>query len=253
MCLAMRTLWELLLLVFISMFSKTIGGKPSSWFVPVETGYCTSWRVAVEAYNERAWRTVPVQCLRYVENYMLGGQYDQDINMVVEQIYNYMRDVAPAADGKDAWILDIDDTCLSNLLYYQGKRFGVDPFDPAAFSNWVQSRCCPAIPAVHGLFWKLINSGFKVFLLSGRDEETMGESTADNLHNLGFLGYERLILRSPAYRGLGAVPFKSEARKKLVAEGYKIWGNVGDQWSDLLGDCAGDRTFKLPNPMYYVP
>lgn len=124
MCLAMRTLWELLLLMFISMFSKTNGGKPSSWFVPVENGYCMSWRVAVEAYNERAWRAVPVQCLRYVENYMLGGQYDQDINMVVEQIYNYLRDVAPAADGKDAWILDIDETCLSNLFYYQGKRFG---------------------------------------------------------------------------------------------------------------------------------
>lgn len=43
------------------------------------------------------------------------------------------------------------------------------------------------------------------------------------------------------------------ANPHLQAEGYIIWGNVGDQWSDLQGDCVGNRTFKLPNPMYFVP
>lgn len=32
-----------------------------------------------------------------------------------------------------------------------------------------------------------------------------------------------------------------------------IRGNIGDQWSDLLEDCVGDHTFKLPNPMYFIP
>ena len=41
-------------------------------------------------------------------------------------------------------------------------------------------------------------------------------------------------------------------RKQLVEEGYRIRGNVGDQWSDLLGAPEGARTFKLPDPMYYV-
>ena len=47
--------------------------------------------------------------------------------------------------------------------------------------------------------------------------------------------------------------FKSAMRKQLVDEGYRIRGNVGDQWSDLQGDCAGDRVFEIPNPMYFVP
>ena len=47
--------------------------------------------------------------------------------------------------------------------------------------------------------------------------------------------------------------FKSEMRKQLIEQGYRIWGNVGDQWSDLQGNFTGDRTFKLPNPMYFVP
>lgn len=47
--------------------------------------------------------------------------------------------------------------------------------------------------------------------------------------------------------------FKSSVRKQLAAEGYRLRGNVGDQWSDLQGECVGDRVFKVPNPMYFVP
>ncbi|KAL6205396.1 hypothetical protein ACLB2K_022656 [Fragaria x ananassa] len=112
---------------------------------------------------------------------------------------------------------------------------------------------CPAIPAMLGLFNKLVNSGFKVILLTGRGEETLGQVTIENLHNQGFLGYERLILRTAAYKGQSTVEYKSAIRKKLVEEGYRIWGNIGDQWSDLHGDYVGNRTFKLPNPMYFVP
>jgi hypothetical protein len=49
-----------------------------------------------------------------------------------------------------------------------------------------------------------------------------------------------------------SVEFKSGERKKLVDAGYVIVGNIGDQWTDLLGEPEGDRTFKLPDPMYYV-
>lgn len=62
-----------------------------------------------------------------------------------------------------------------------------------------------------------------------------------------------VYIRKASYRGKSAVMYKSEIRKQLEEEGYRIWGNVGDQWSDLQGDCAGNRTFKLPNPMYFVP
>lgn len=88
---------------------------------------------------------------------------------------------------------------MHNNTFFFKCNVRVDPFDPEAFKMWAQSRTCPAIPAVLRLFWKLINSGFKVFLLSGRDEEAMGQSTVDNLHNQGFLGYERLILRYELY------------------------------------------------------
>jgi len=54
------------------------------------------------------------------------------------------------------------------------------------------------------------------------------------------------------YHGKTAVQYKSSERKKLEEEGYRIVGNIGDQWSDILGTNIGERTFKLPDPLYYI-
>jgi hypothetical protein len=48
------------------------------------------------------------------------------------------------------------------------------------------------------------------------------------------------------------VPYKSGERKKLEDARYVIVGNIDDQWSDLVGAPEGERTFKVPDPMYYV-
>ncbi|KAF9613379.1 hypothetical protein IFM89_007457 [Coptis chinensis] len=52
--------------------------------------------------------------------------------------------------------------------------------------------------------------------------------------------------------GKAATLYKSGRRKELEDEGYRIVGNMGDQWSDILGTSIGNRTFKLPDPMYYI-
>ncbi|GMP51564.1 hypothetical protein CsSME_00017748 [Camellia sinensis var. sinensis] len=253
----MQRIWEVLVFLILATFTKSgctrlPYSRPSD---PLDgsASYCLSWRLGVEANNIGAWRTVPTQCLRYIENYMTGGQYHHDLNFIVEQITSYVDAIDLSADGLDAWIFDVDDTCISNLFYYREKRFGCDPYDPEAFKAWALRGGCTAIPAVLKLFNKLIESGFKVFLVTGRDEATLGQATIDNLQNQGFIGYERLILRTRAYKGQSAVVYKSEIRKQLEGDGYRIWGNVGDQWSDLQGDCIGNRTFKLPNPVYFVP
>lgn len=58
--------------------------------------------------------------------------------------------------------------------------------------------------------------------------------------------------RGPSDKSKKAVEYKSEKRKELEDAGYRIRGNSGDQWSDLLGYAIGQRSFKLPNPMYYI-
>jgi len=83
-----------------------------------------SWRVAVEANNVCPWRTVPPRCYHHLQNYMCAGQYERDLNLVVEHILIYASQIQLSSDGMDAWILDVDDTCISNVSYYKAKRFG---------------------------------------------------------------------------------------------------------------------------------
>ncbi|KAL0720812.1 hypothetical protein Bca4012_035411 [Brassica carinata] len=215
--------------------------------------YCLSWRLAIETNNVRAWRTVPQLCMRYVEAYMLAGQYDRDVVLIVEQVRVYLSEIVLPGDGMDAWILDVDDTCLSNVYYYRLKRYGCDPYDPTGFRTWAMRGESPAIQPVLELFSDLIETGFKVFLVTGRDEETLRQATEENLNNQGFTGYERLIMRTAENKKQSAATYKTTIRKQLMEEGYRIWGNVGDQWSDIQGEYSGNRTFKIPNPMYFVP
>ena len=58
--------------------------------------------------------------------------------------------------------------------------------------------------------------------------------------------------RSHLDQGKPATVYKSEKRLELVNEGYRIHGSSGDQWSDLQGFAVAVRSFKLPNPMYYI-
>ena len=46
--------------------------------------------------------------------------------------------------------------------------------------------------------------------------------------------------------------YKPARRQVIAAKGYTIILNIGDQASDLAGCCA-ERSFKLPNPFYFLP
>jgi predicted secreted acid phosphatase len=48
------------------------------------------------------------------------------------------------------------------------------------------------------------------------------------------------------------IQYKSGTRAYIEAQGYEIVADVGDQFSDLEGGFA-DKTFKMPNPNYYLP
>jgi predicted secreted acid phosphatase len=48
------------------------------------------------------------------------------------------------------------------------------------------------------------------------------------------------------------IQYKSGTRAYIESQGYDIVADFGDQFSDLLGGHA-DKTFKMPNPNYYLP
>lgn len=61
--------------------------------------------------------------------------------------------------------------------------------------SWVLRGACPAIAQVLGVYKKLMEKGFQVFLVTGRTEDVLGASTVQNLAAQGFDGHHRLIMR----------------------------------------------------------
>lgn len=95
---------------------------------------CDSWRFGVETNNVRDWKTVPLECERYVGHYMLGLLYRRDSKTVLEEAVKYAAQLNLTGDGKaPAWIFDIDETTLSNLPYYHYHGFGYLP----SISSWL--------------------------------------------------------------------------------------------------------------------
>lgn len=85
---------------------------------------CLSWRLGVETKNIRDLPTVPKVCQDYVADYMLGDQFLQDSKAVAEEAFKYAKTVNLAGDGKDIWILDVDDSLITHVEFYAQNGFG---------------------------------------------------------------------------------------------------------------------------------
>jgi hypothetical protein len=100
----------------------------------------------------------------------------------------------------------------------------------------------------------------EVFFITGRrvsDHQVNGKTpTVWTLENLELAGYkdvnpDHLYMRPADSTGTVA-PYKTGARMDIEDRFHvTIIANVGDQQSDLDGEHA-DRTFKVPNPFYYI-
>ena len=60
------------------------------------------------------------------------------------------------------------------------------------------------------------------------------------------------IHATPVATSCPTIQYKSGTRAYLESLGFDIVANFGDQFSDLKGGFA-DKTFKMPNPNYYLP
>ncbi|VAI11176.1 unnamed protein product [Triticum turgidum subsp. durum] len=211
---------------------------------------CDSWVLGVEAHNVRDWKTVPASCEGYVGHYMLGSHFRRDSKVVVDQALAYVDSLKLAGNGKEVWVFDIDETTLSNLPYYAKHGFGATPFNATSFDAYVLEGSAPSLPETKRLYNKLLSVGVKPVFLTGRTEDKRA-ITVTNLLRQGISGWMNLLLKQPGFKG-SAATYKSGERQKLQDAGYIIIGNIGDQWSDILGAPEGARTFKLPDPMYYI-
>eukprot|EP00253_Pinus_taeda_P014980 PITA_14980 len=212
-----------------------------------------AWRLGIETNTLRSWTVVPPEFVEYMKSYMVGSgsQYVRDSQMVANESMAYVNSLTLSGDGRDAWVFDVDETLLSSLPFFEGRQYGGEGVDDEAFIKWADLAEAPPLLASRSLYVHLLELGFKIFLLTGRYDYERN-ATEKNLARAGYHSWEALLLREPEDYEKRAVVYKSEKRLKLEQDGFRIIGNLGDQWSDLIGFSVGQRTFKLPNPLYYV-
>jgi len=175
-----------------------------------------------------------------------------------------------------AIILDVDDTTLSTYNYEIASNWA---YNPTTNATYVTGQLFPAVPGMVDMVSAAEREGYAIFYLTGRPQAqeaaTLGNLTADGVGvdanypkptalNDGEDGLftKPAIADYPDYLKTACVGdtngscttihYKSATRAHIESLGYDIVANFGDQYSDLNGGYA-DKTFKLPNPSYYLP
>ncbi len=164
----------------------------------------------------------------------------------------------PQAKAKKAIVFDVDDTTLNTYNYEIFSNFAYNPTTNADFVNTARF---PEVYGMPALAKYASHHGYTIFFITGRPEA----QRAGTVTNLAKVGYDapdadHLYLKNnaspPPYLSCGStcttIQYKSGTRAHIESLGYNIVANFGDQYSDLTGGYA-DRTFKMPNPMYYLP
>jgi len=178
--------------------------------------------------------------------------------------------------GTKAIVLDVDDT---TLLTWNYEIFSNWAFNPTTNAQFVTDQKFPAVFGMVDLANTAEREGYAVFFLTGRpaaqEAATLGNLTADGIGVDA--GYPKPTTLSDGEDGLFTKPavadypdylktacandpngscttihYKSATRAHIESLGYDIVANFGDQFSDLTGGSA-DRTFKMPNPNYFLP
>ena len=189
--------------------------------------------------------------LAYHDCQRLHGCYTPEVNRQSDlAIATLQRRAARAKQGeKLALVLDIDETSLSNWDEEVQDDFGYIAKD---WNDWVDKKQAPAIEGTLRLYNEAVKRGVSVFFITGRPQ-SQEAATAENLKAAGYHDWAGLALRGPHPPTQKSAEYKSGERAKIVAAGYHIILNVGDQMSDLNGNPQAELSVKLPNPFYFIP
>ncbi|OIJ62795.1 HAD family acid phosphatase [Streptomyces mangrovisoli] len=193
--------------------------------------------------------------------------YAKDLARIDAQARDYIDRAARTAKHqhkKPAVVFDIDDTLLLSLDYE--KRYNYT-YNSATWAAYVNQASRPGVFGSAELVQYAAKKGVEVFYNSGLSE-AQRTAAVENLKKIGAdvnLDADHMFLKNtanpPSYLSACATPgawtcttvqYKGGTRKHIESDlGYDIIANFGDQYSDLDGGYA-DRTYKLPNPTYFV-
>jgi len=219
-------------------------------------------KTAIKGYYGDTVTTTPnpVDGTTLLHQFSPTGAYAAETSGIARGAEKYLAHEATPNQkhtGTPAILFDIDDTTLNTYEIY--SSFVYNPPTNAAFVNAGSASVFPAVPGMPQLEADAVSEGYTVFFLTGRPATQLAGTQA----NLSGAGYTfdpaNIYLEDQTKPWLSScaptcttTQYKSLTRKYIESLGYDIVANFGDQYSDLNGGYA-DQTFKMPNPMYYLP
>ncbi len=188
-----------------------------------------------------------------IKAYHDSGEYEKELCLAITRADRYIQHRAEAnaqqaKPQKLAIVLDIDETSLSYYNYIVAHDF---TYNKKVWEHELQTTDAPAIKPMLSLYHDAQQHDVAVFFVTGRTQ-SMQKATERNLKSAGYQNWAELYLKPNNYKQPSAIPYKAQARADITKKGYTIIASLGDQKSDLIGGYA-EKTFKLPNPYYYIP
>lgn len=179
-----------------------------------------------------------------------SGAYNREISNVIAQSMRYLQlqlSHKNKSGKKPAIVLDIDETALSNYPNMVSLGFGGTLEQIREDEN---QGVDPVIAPTLKLYRFAKEHHVAVFFVTGR-QEVERDATEKNLQQAGYYNWDGLYLRTAQFAKSPAMNYKTAIRKQIIAKGYDILLNIGDQKSDLAGGYAR-KGFKIPNPYYFI-
>ncbi len=183
-----------------------------------------------------------------LKEYYDSGRYFKEVERKISDATEYLdRQRQYAKEQRLAIVLDIDETALSNYRSLERMFF---TSNVQALTGAYMLGGAEAIPPILALYQHAIANNIAVFFISGRPNSLeIAAATVKNLKSAGYDRWQEIILKPLENDTLSEQEFKTDARRRITAEGYMIVLNVGDEDADLNGGYAEVKV-KIPNPFY---
>ena len=217
----------------------------------------------------------------YLAQSLLWFQHSPEMQALYLQGYNVARQALTYnlkhkafKNKKNAVVVDIDETILSNGLYDGWLYTSNNGYSDSNWNAWVQDVQAEPLPGAVDFLNFVKDSGCEVFYVTNRKQDPLFEPTLQNLKkfNLPFADEDHLLLKTKADTTQTGRTTKEKRRLKIANElNYEILLLCGDQVADfdeafdVVGGGSeeqikeqlqkakenfGSKFIVLPNPTY---
>ncbi len=175
-------------------------------------------------------------------------------------------------DKKLAIILDLDETVIDNIGYYDFLRSKDTSHTSENWDIWVSKAEATAIVGAVEFIKKAEAKGIEIFYITNRACKQLDsvkcpqqESTLENLKKIGLKSDDYHLLLKDEYKSWTS---DKGIRRQMLTEQYRILMLVGDDFNDFYDNAVnleqankedalyknikyfGERWFIIPNPNY---